>query len=280
MNKVKIKLIDDLINKWVICDEAIGVSIPKYSIGRVTNITSDHIHTDQFTILTNDFNKLSILADPLYNMNVKVDDEVTLTRNYNSFKVGQKVNVDEFIDDNKTKFRTKGLIPGGFIHIKDITKTIDYTSFRLKTFLECCVEFGANWQISNCRLPKQIIGILGDSLSNHNVKNNKNMFFIGSSPIPGFYITDEPKKEKNYEIVFKSEEEWKKLKINYNSDGFIQIASSMKTMWGKPLKPYLSEKQLDWNIIRIIKIINNDGGIRDKNENLIDPFMLEVIELK
>lgn len=279
MNKIKIESTEDLINKWIICDEGIGMNIPKYSIGRVTDI-SDVIYTDHFTIPAGNLDKLSILPDPLYDMDVKVDDEVTLTRNYNSFKIGQKVNVDEFIDDNKTKFRTKGLVPGGFIHIKDITKTIDYTPLRLKTFLECCVEFGANWQISNCRLPRQIIDILGDSLSNHIVKNNKNMFFIGSAQIPGFYLTTEPKKEKNYEIVFKSEEEWKKLKMNYSAEGFVQIASSMKTMWGKPLKPYLTEKQLNWSIIKIIKIINNDGGIRDKSENLIDPFMLEVIELK
>lgn len=269
----------NLLNKWIILNDFCQ-NISKYTISRVLEIGEDYILTDTFKISKENYDKIDLLDDPLYNMNIEVDDEVTLTRNYTSFKTGQKVKINEFIDSEKTKFRTDGLVPGGYINTRDVTKPLDYNKFRFKTFLECCLQFGTNWIYTNCKIPNKIVDILGSKLSNHLVKNNTQSFFIGSTSIPGFYITDEPIKEKKYELRLKNEDDWKKLKKNYTSDGFIQTATSFKGSWEKPINIFLKEKYKGLSILKLLKIINTEGGIRDKNENWIDSNMLDLIEIK
>lgn len=269
----------NLLNKWVILNDFCqGVS--KYTMARVIEIGEDYILTDTFKVSKENYDKMDLLDDPLYNMNIEVDDEVTLTRSYTSFKAGQKVKVNEFIDSEKTKFRTDGLVPGGFINTKDVTKPLDYTKFRFKTFLECCEQFGTNWVHTNSKIPDKIIDLLGNRLSDHLIKNNTQFFFLGSASIPGFYITDQPYKEKKYELVLKSEDDWKKLKMNYTADGFIQTATSFKGHWGKPINTFVKDKYKGASVLKMIKIINSEGGVRDKNENLIDSFMLDLVEVK
>ncbi len=270
---------NNLIGHWIQLLVGSGSKQP-LSIDKVVSID------DQVLICTNGQYVLSdedfrVLEDPLFDFKLDVGITATMKRDITSFKKGDKIIIEDFLDDQKTKIITKGLTPGGWINKKDVIIDINLSKYRYKTYIECCVEFGTNWQYHNCYISNKLFSNFGRSLDKLPITfdSYNNSLVQGGTVVWGIYITEKPHSKVGYKLQVINKEEFARLKPYFTTSSYSAYREGIKDLYGidfNKLNIHVDLKRM--NVEQQIKYIAEREYIQTNDGKNIDIKFLKVVE--
>lgn len=248
-------------------------------IDRITGVSDQVIiGTHQsFVMADEDF---VIIEDPLRNFHIEKGITAIIKRDLTSLKKGAKITVDDFLDDENTKILTSGLAPGGWINKKDLIIDVDLSKFRLKTYIECCLEFGIDWQYRNSHFLGKAIDQLGKNLSSVGVvfDNFNNSLNYKGGTIWGIYVTDKEYPKESYKLQVVDKIYFDSLKPYFDLSTFRMYKEGLKSVFGKDFNELnIASDMKKWSIIKTIKYIADREYIQTIDSKYIDLRFLKLV---
>lgn len=261
-------------DKYVIVTKAMH-GATKWRIFKLTAVGEETIVTNSGNVFGRDSDSnFEILSDVIEFSGMNIGEEATINRNTNSFKMGQKIIIKDFLNGDPDKILTDGVTPGGWIKSSDLIRRIDAKKYRLKTYLECCFDFGMDWWKSRL-IDKYVFTKLGMNLAELEYKLTKegSIYIRKDYFVPGIYFTYQDTPIRNLEVRVRTD----KYEGNYKKD-FIFIKGYHGKTWDSiRLHPNYDIGAATPDLF--LKHLTESDIIKDIEGRHMDMHMFEVVEI-
>lgn len=234
----------DLINRYIQLTKRVGNYKPLY-VDRVIKVDDQIIYGNsggQYVLSDDDF---IVVPDPLADFKLEIGIEVILKKDTTSLPHGSKIIIEDFLDEEKSKIISRCVAPGGWINKGDVSLNIDLSKYRFKTYIECCLEFGLDWQARNNWLNTKCFEYLGRSLKGLIIELSpyNNSLIMSGGTVWGIYITDAPAPNKKYKLQIISKAEFEEFKKELGTD-HQYYKKNMTDIYDAPLESLQLEQNL------------------------------------
>lgn len=219
--------------------------------------------------------------------NLKVGDKILITRDTQSLKQGDKKEILSFLNDDPNKIIVEGIIPGGWLKSSFVSKLVDLSEFRFKTFSELVLIHGLDI-FNKISLPNFIINMLGRPVECQEILNEEDrfIFIINNDRQHTVYPDMLEKKDIPFQEVLITLKDQNTVEERLITLGYhVSSLDRYKAFYNKDIVDIISgeketnrEKREDY-LIQALKILSKNDKYTINSNGVVIDFLFSILKI-